>query len=298
MLSDFLQAYSHDLFVDSFKRILTHSVNNAKSNNISVRASSVSLFRSLISINTKSVDCDSNLSLAVTELLALPKTGKTSGPDHRAALYSMLALLPPSSVVSESIVQTATPLLAKETHEVAVSFLASALPSHVSFLLKNNKSLSTEVTGIVLKEMGSLKPPIKRAFCLLAGSAIWGSELKDSDVSEAVRVFAKGIIPALENALKNVSGNPLNASGGVLEAYIAVALLLGPLSKYGEFNHVISKNPVLQAISTVSVKPSFLLWDKVYQKATDPEDEKWLLRATDAALLFFKAEATKNESLR
>ncbi len=61
---------------------------------------------------------------------------------------------------------------------------------------------------------------------------------------------------------------------------------------------VISKNPVLQSISTTSVKPSFLLWDKVYQKATDPEDEKWLLRACDAALLFFRSEVAKNEVLR
>lgn len=174
-----------------------------------------------------------------------------------------------------------------------MSVLASALPSHFGFLLKNNKCLSTEVTGIILKEMGSLKPAIKRAFCLLAGNAVWGSELEDSNVSEAVLVFAKGIIPALENSLKNVSGNPLNVSGSVLEAYIAVALLLGPLSKFSEFNHVISKNPVLQAIPTVSVKPSFLLWDKVYQKATDPEDEKWLLRATDAALLFFQDRGNK-----
>ncbi|KAE9398973.1 ARM repeat-containing protein [Gymnopus androsaceus JB14] len=298
VLSDFLKAYSHRLSLDSFKRILTHSINSAKSSNPSTRTSSVSLFKSLISANGKSADCDSNLSFAVSELLALPKTGKTSGPDHRVALYSMLASLPPSLAVSETIVQTAAPLLAKETHDGAVTILAGALPPHVGFLLKNNKPLSTEVTGLVLKEMGSQKPPIRRAFCLLAGNAIWGSEAKESDVSDAVLAFAKAIVPALESTLKNVSGNPLNASGGILEAYIAVALLLGPLSKSGEFNQVVSKNPVLQAMSTVSVKPSFLFWDKVYQKAIDPEDEKWLLRACDAALLFFRAEVSKNEALR
>jgi len=46
------------------------------------------------------------------------------------------------------------------------------------------------------------------------------------------------------------------------------------------------------------LKPSFLLWDKVYQKTTDIEDEKWLLRAIDVALQFFQNELSKNEPFR
>lgn len=60
---------------------------------------------------------------------------------------------------------------------------------------------------------------------------------------------------------------------------------------------MISRNPVVQGI-TASSKPSFLLWDKVYQKVTDSEDEKWLLRASDATLQYFKSDLSKNESLR
>jgi hypothetical protein len=46
------------------------------------------------------------------------------------------------------------------------------------------------------------------------------------------------------------------------------------------------------------LKPSFLLWDKVFQKVVDIEAEKWLLRAIDVALQFFQSELSKNASFR
>ncbi|KAJ3828802.1 translational activator GCN1 [Lentinula raphanica] len=297
VLSSFLKHYPKPFSTDSFKRIVIHSINSAKSSNPSTRASSVSLFQSLISsADTSSIDCHSTFSLAVTELLTLPKLGKTSGPDHRVALYSMLASLPPSSSTSDSLVQNAVPLLAKETHEGAMATLAGALPSHVSFLLSNNKPLPTEVTDLISKEMGSNKPPVRRAFSLLAGNALWGKDPKPT-VNSAMIAFTKAILPTLENTLKTVASSPLTASGAILEAYIAVALLLGPFAKSGEFDDIVAKNTALQSISTVGVKPSFLLWDKVYQKATDFEDEKWLLRACDAALKHFHVAIAKSEAL-
>ncbi|KAG6913543.1 hypothetical protein DXG01_006072 [Tephrocybe rancida] len=46
------------------------------------------------------------------------------------------------------------------------------------------------------------------------------------------------------------------------------------------------------------MKPLFILWDKVYQKTSDPIDEKWLLWAWEASLRCFKGEFGKNEILR
>jgi len=40
------------------------------------------------------------------------------------------------------------------------------------------------------------------------------------------------------------------------------------------------------------------LWDKVYQKVTDAEEEYWLLRAADAAMEYFTGDLQKNEHLR
>lgn len=61
---------------------------------------------------------------------------------------------------------------------------------------------------------------------------------------------------------------------------------------------VISRNAAITSITASTTKPSFLLWEKVYQKLTEPEEEKWLLRAGNAALTFFKSDFSKNETLR
>jgi hypothetical protein len=63
-------------------------------------------------------------------------------------------------------------------------------------------------------------------------------------------------------------------------------------------DELISKNAVVQAIVASSAKQPFLLWDKVYQKVTDPADEKWLLRAANAAFKHFHAQIAKSEGLK
>jgi hypothetical protein len=49
---------------------------------------------------------------------------------------------------------------------------------------------------------------------------------------------------------------------------------------------------------TTGSKPSFLLWEKVYQKLTEPEDEKWLLRAAEAAFTYHTVELKKSVAAR
>ncbi|KAG6810659.1 hypothetical protein H0H92_010871 [Tricholoma furcatifolium] len=293
IIANFLSAYSRPLATDAFRRILTQTLNSAKSSNPLTRSSAVEVFKTLVQANAPS-DFTSH---AVSELLALPKTGKTTGPDHRVALYSMLAHLSPSVDISSSVVQTTTPLLSKETHEGAIAVLTGALASHITFLLKSPESgaVAPEATALIAKEMGSVKPAVRRAFCGLAGMILIGGV--DFEKAQAL-AFAKALVPALEASLKAVAANPLTASAGPLEAYIATAVLLGPLAKTGKFNDVISKNTTLTSIAAGTTKPSFLLWDKVYQKTIDPADEKWLLKAWEASLLYFKTEFAKSELLR
>jgi hypothetical protein len=226
----------------------------------------------------------------------------------------MLSFLPPSSGVSASVVESSTPLLAKETHEAAIAVLASALPPHLVFLLKTDMAISAGTTHLIAKEMNNSKPVVRRAFASLAGRVFFEEDV-DYSTGKAFE-FAKAILPAFENSLKMVVGNPLNSTGGPLEGYIAVAVLLGPLSRTGKFgtficnevtilsnddipaDDLISRNSNLTSITSSTTKPSFLLWDKVYQKITDNEDEKWLLRASVATLGFFQNDFTKNETLR
>ena len=177
-------------------------------------------------------DPDNLSRVAVPDLLSLPKSGKTAGPDHRIALYSMLTFLTPAASVSTALIQSTTSLLAKETHEGAIAVLAAALPRHIIFLLREG-SLLSEITQLIAKEMGSAKPAVRRAFCGLAGSVFFQGQ--DVVETESGATFAKALLPSFESSLKTVSSNPLNSSGGPFEGYVAVATLLGPLAQSKKF---------------------------------------------------------------
>ena len=178
------------------------------------------------------MDPDNLSRVAVPDLLNLPKSGKSAGPDHRIALYSMLGFLTPAATVSAALIQTTTLLLAKETHEGATSVLAAALPPHIIFLLREG-SLLPETTQLIAKEMSSVKPGVRRAFCGLAGSVFFHGQ--DVVETESGAAFAKALLPSFELSLKTVSSNPLNSSGGPFEGYVAVATLLGPLAQSKKF---------------------------------------------------------------
>ncbi|KAI0827665.1 ARM repeat-containing protein [Trametes gibbosa] len=291
IITEFLPAYSHPVEGDSFRKLLTPTLNSAKSTNPVVRANSGGLFNILMRLNHDALD----QGYAANELLSLPKAGKTSGPDHRVVLYTMLGAVPTSQAVSSTVLQTSLPLLAKETHDAAVAALADSITPHLAYSLRSNSALPGDSASVLAKEMTNSKPVIRRAFCSLVGNAIW--DLKQLESPTAI-AFAKAVIPSLDTNLKAVAGNPTNTPAGPLEAYIAVAALLGPISRSKQFEDAISGNSALQTIVAASSKPSFLLWDKVYQKLSGEEEEKWLLRAIEVVLPFFKEDFLQDEQAR
>ncbi|KAH9175038.1 ARM repeat-containing protein [Lactarius sanguifluus] len=154
----------------------------------------------------------------------------------------------------------------KETNEAALPILASSLTNHLALYLREDPPLLTT-------EMQNTKPSIRRAFITLAGDTFWA--LGDLSTTNAV-AFARAVFPAFESSLKSAEG------------YVAAAVLLGPFSRSGVF---------VQAIVS-SLRPSFLVWDKIYQKLTGVEEETWLLRAVESTAIFFSSEVEKAEQLR
>ncbi|KIJ63493.1 hypothetical protein HYDPIDRAFT_175892 [Hydnomerulius pinastri MD-312] len=290
VISDFLVAYSHPLDAGTLKKLLTASLNSAKSGNSTVRTNAAALFKVLLpKIPSESLES------TITDVLALPLAGKTTGPEHRVTLYTMLSLVSPSVGASPNIVKALPGLLVKETNDVAVSVLAATIPLHLTFLLTSNIAVPAEITSTIAKEINGSKPVMRRAFVGITGAALWELEELSTD---AARAFAKGVTTALENNLKTVAANPLGAAAGALEGYVGLAVLLGPFAKSGKFDDVVSRSTSSDALTGTVTKPSFLLWDKVYQKITDAEEEIWLLRASDLATDKLKAELLKNENLR
>ena len=228
----------------------------------------------------------------------------------------MFVFLSASEHISSVMMKSAPVLLAKETNEAALPILTSSLIPHLAFYLREDLPFPDEVSKLLVKEMQNSRPTIRRAFVTLVGETFWA--LGDLKTASAA-TFAKAVYPALESSFKSLSANPLNATAGPLEGYIAAAVLLGPFARSGLFGSsyvllslssysdsidlmlfledMISQNATVQAISS-PLKPSFLVWDKVYQKLTDVEEEIWLLRAIESTATFFSAELEKFEQLQ
>ena len=231
VITQFFLAFKHPLQNGTFQRLLALLVSSSKSSNPNVRINSVKLFKALVTLNDP-LDLHNLSRIAVQELLILPKTGKTNGPEHRIALYSMLSYVHPAEGTSAILLQASTPLLAKEASESAVAVLAAALAQHIVFLLIHS-SLPDETTQLIAKEMKNAKPAIRRAFVGLAGSVFFDRQgVLDTGGGD---VFAKELLPSFEASLKAVSSNPLNSTGGPYEGYVAVAVLLGPFVKSKKF---------------------------------------------------------------
>ena len=228
MICEFFRAYPSSLPQDVFKRILTPILNCSKSGNAIVRSNAIELFKIIISKHTGKPD---DLRIAITEVLSLPKAGKTTGPDHRVALYTMLQSLPPSANTSPEVVSSVPALLTKETSDPAIAALGCALSSHLSHQLRENESLPAPVMNSIIKEFANTKPQIRRAFYSAIGDTIWSL---DSLENAAFAALIKATVPALETSLKNLSANPIGAAAGPLEGYVAIALLLGPLRRSGK----------------------------------------------------------------
>ena len=239
VICEFFRAYPSSLPQDVFKRILTSILNCSKSGNATVRSNAIELFKIMVSKHAGKPD---DLWIAVTEVLNLPKATKTTGPDHRIALYTMLRSLPPSTTTSPEVVSSVPPLLAKETNDPAIAALGYALSSHLSHQLRGNESLPAPTTNSIVKELTNTKPQIRRAFYSAIGDAIWSLDSLENAASTAL---IKATVPALEASLKNLSANPIGAVAGPLEGYVAIALLLGPLrrsGKHGNFSRLGSKS--------------------------------------------------------
>jgi uncharacterized protein DUF3554 len=147
-------------------------------------------------------------------------------------LYSMFSVLSASAQVSTVMVKSVPALLAKETNEAALPTLASSLAPHLVFHLRENVPVPDEVLKLLVTEMQNSKPVIRRAFISLVGEVFWAV---GALATTSATIIARFVFTAFESSLKSVATNPLNASAGPVEGYIAAAILLGPFSRSGVF---------------------------------------------------------------
>ncbi|KAH8110478.1 ARM repeat-containing protein [Phellopilus nigrolimitatus] len=293
VMTAFFRVYTHKIADDVFCRLVTIIMNSSKSSNPATRANAVTLLQVILQHNPDA----SNEEHCLNEIILPVKTSKTAGPDHRFALYSMLTSITPAPVISAVIVENTPTLLLKETSDAATARLTANTVPHLVFLLRNDTQAPAAALTVIVREMSGAKPALRRAVCALAGDVLYACAEKNT-ATNALEAFAEAVAPAFEANIKAVAANPLAAPAGPLEGYIALASLLGPISRYRKFEDTVSRNATVQALAGTQTKPSFLLWEKVYQKLSSAEDETWLLRALSAAFAALKSELKKNENIR
>ncbi|KAL5483042.1 GCN1 [Sanghuangporus weigelae] len=292
VMTDFFRTYKHDLEGDSFRRVFTTIMNSAKSSNPTTRSNAIALSEVLL---RRSVDPAAE-EHSLNEVMSPVKSGKSVGSEHRLALYSILHMIRPSPIVSASIVENVPPLLVKESSDIVVQQLARAAVPHFVFVLRADAGVPSSSLNTLVREMQGSKPALRRSLSCLIGAVLF--QCAEEDIrTPAFDGLRRAAVPVFEANLKAVAANPLGGSASPLEGYVALASLLGPVRKCHDFD-LSSHNAIIQSLVVSAGKPSFLLWDKVYQKLSSEEEETWLGRALSEAFTSLIAEIEKLDFIR
>lgn len=208
-------------------RLIPPLLSSAKAVSPSTRSAALHLFTVLFS------SADTATLAPLLEQVSTPlKTAKTSSPDHRASLFSMLSVLPPSPTTSSELVAITLSLLPKETNDHAFSSMMSLLAQHLRPSLVGGTPVSAPHLAALIKGMQEAKASIRRMVFLTIGKVLWSFDSDGDKVGAEAKKFGEGLLPGFEGALKTVSSNPLNASAGSLEGYVALAILKGRLGRW------------------------------------------------------------------
>jgi hypothetical protein len=266
-------------------KLLPATLSASKSSNEETRAKSVTLLRAI------ATNCSDEIVRAkvVSDILALPKTGKTSSPEHRTTLFTMVGVVAPSDAVSAVIVDALGGLVGREGNEPALVALCGALSVHLAYMVRSSAPVSSATSTALAKELVSSKISTRRLLSDALGEALW-SATSDQQLSSEADKLVNAVLPALEANMQTASTNPPSNPQGFLEGYAAVALALGPLRRSATAAELIN-HVAVQGLSVVSPKPSFVLNDKAYTKLPSAADEKWLLRCLQGMLESFGAKA-------
>ncbi|CAO1627100.1 unnamed protein product [Sympodiomycopsis kandeliae] len=269
-------------------KALTPPILSATKSSVALtRSKAVSLFTTLCS----KADTSSISRTVVDELITLIKTGKTSSADQKAAVYSMLGAFKKSQELSIVIADSVSSLLSQEITEASFRAAIESLLSHLSFCLQQGSTAEASKVGSIGQVLGKMlqhsKVPLRKIASLTIGDALWS--LPDQDIHrELLSVLADSLVAGLEHNLSNASTNTLTSAAGPLEGYVALALIQGPFASSASSSKIeqcLKKNSIMQSVLSTNPKPSFLLSEKVHRKFNTEDEEVWLLRALQSALV-------------
>lgn len=222
VLNNFFRAYAQELDKEKLRKLLTIVLNSSKSSNPRTRESTVTFAQALLPHSTDV----SNEEHILNEIITATKTGKTTGPEHRLALYSILGSVSPSQTTSRFVVENAPILLAKESNDSALSRLAENLVPHFVFAFSFEASLPSGLIKAAVQDLSSARPALRRATSLIIGTVLQdcgGGGKRSASLVELAETSRAGFEANLSTAG--------TSSTGPVDGYIAIAVLLGPVRR-------------------------------------------------------------------
>ncbi|CAG8487765.1 9221_t:CDS:10 [Ambispora leptoticha] len=239
----------------------------------------------------------------IKETIKTLNGGKVTNPEHRGFLIQTLGRVRQSPITSKNVIEGLLPIIAKEMNEQSLSRAIATLKIHVSLLLRigTDEDTINKITQATIKGLTSNKVAVRKAWAIMIGSVIWEDNITVNEPSSALLDITKKSLSSLLTTLDNIQANPLNFPGGPLEGYIVVAIAEGRARRWKneEIDSLIRAKKLPQSIFTVTPKPSFWLWDKVYSKLSSYEEGLWFVRSLEGVLLeeddgVFEKKETKN----
>ncbi|WWD15877.1 hypothetical protein CI109_100301 [Kwoniella shandongensis] len=292
LTADLLESVPHDISTILPAKLIPSVLSSSKSSAADTRQKAVALVRAI----AKRCGDEKAQAKVATEILALPKTGKTASPEHRIALFTMVADLPVSDAVSSIVVDTLPALVGKEANEAAFHALGTGLIPHLSYILTSTKAVSSAASSALAKELNATKISTRRGLSDTIGQAIWAVTEKQQQFSVEGEKLIGVLAPALEVNLKTAAACLPANGAGFLEGYVALALALGPLKGMPAASKL-TGSVALDGVLATTPKPSFVLNDKVHHRLPAAEDDLWLLRSL-AVLVGTTGEKISTEASR
>jgi len=194
-----------------------------KSTNATVRNGAVNLFKAV----AKGCLDVPNSRRAIEQILGPCLSGKSNGPDHRQALYSMLHNIPANPVGSREIVWKLVPFMEKETSEMVLTTLSEVVSEHLSCLLQddNETALDPSFTTTIAKNLSSMKSTSRRSMAMMIGQTFWAISQSDAIWPPAANDLFQALQQPLEKLLSETVTMSPTAMTGPVEAWVALTIL-------------------------------------------------------------------------
>ncbi|KAI8988374.1 armadillo-type protein [Mycotypha africana] len=221
-------------------------------------------------------------------------SGKVSSWEHRVALYNALSSLARvhDPALSQKVLETFFTMTAKEPHEQAMASAVDGIGRHLTVSIYNddycsaNEEFVEKIVKVSTAGLESAKPLARKTWANAVGNTVWESQ---QGTSKALSSNIVKYLQAFFKTYNKIVEKPLIWKDGPVEAYIMIAIISGRIQHWPHVPQTVvdllktEKYP--SDLLVTEPKPSYLLWDRIYTKATSAEEGMWFVRALTSVFL-------------